>query len=156
MIVELHAHPPEGSTLLKLYGYAPRLTSLHFGTVVSNSPMAPIFKVHRTRVTAVLQFQRERRFSIPVTNFARSHAEGILRQAVARASSTVSRNDGNNVRASRAGHIKLSVTRVAARRFALDYRCADCVRAVDDLFFRHIIPKRAKSSLTRTLLHCEN
>jgi hypothetical protein len=149
MIVELHAHPPEYSTLLKLYGYAPRLTSLHFGTVVSNSPMAAIFKLRRTLGTAVLQSQRERHISFPVTTFTRFRAERILRQAVARVASTISRNDGHNVRDTRAGHIKLGISRLAARHIALDYRCANCVCVVDDLFFRHIIPQRAKSSVTR-------
>src|SRR3984885_8976097 len=149
MIVELHAHPPEYSTHLKLYCYAPRLTSLHFGTVVSNSPMAAIFKPRRTLDSGVLQSQRERCFRFSNTIFTRCCAERIFRQAVARAASTISRNDGHNVRASRAGHIDLGVSCVAAWHIALDYRGADCVCTVDDLFFRDVISQRAKSSLTR-------
>jgi hypothetical protein len=117
--------------------------------------MAPIFKPRRTRNIAVLQSQRERHISFRATIIARSPAERIFRKAVARRASTVSRNDGHNVRGSRAGHIEFGTSRVAARYIALDYRGTDRVCAVDDLFFRHFIPQRAKSSLMRTLLHRE-
>jgi hypothetical protein len=114
--------------------------------------MAAIFRLRRTRDVAVLQFQRERHISFPATTFTRSRAKRIFRQTVARAASTISRNDGNNVRASRAGHIKLGISRVATWNIALDYRRADCVRAADDLFFCNVIPQRAKSSLMRDSL----
>jgi hypothetical protein len=109
--------------------------------------MAAIYTMRRTPDAAVLQSQRERSISFQTTIFARSRAERIFRQAMARVASTVSRNDGNNVRASRACDIKLGVSRVAARSGALDHRHPNCVRAVDALFFRHIIPQRAKSSV---------
>jgi transposase InsO family protein len=117
--------------------------------------MAPIFKPRRTRGTAVLQFQRERHISFPSTIFTRSRAERIFRQAVARSASTVSRNDGNDVRDSRAGDVKFGISRMGERHIALGYRRANCVCAADDLFFGHIVPKCAKSSLTRMLFHCE-
>jgi hypothetical protein len=111
--------------------------------------MAPIFKLRRTRHIAVLQSLRERNISFRETIFARNRTERIFRQAVARVASTISRNDGHNVRASRAGHIKLGISRVATWHIALDCRRANCVCVVDDLFFRNIIPQRAESSLTR-------
>jgi hypothetical protein len=117
--------------------------------------MAPNFKPRRTRRTAVLQSQRERINSFRIAVITRSRAEGIFRQTVARGASTVSRNDGDDVRNSRAGHIKLGISRVAARHLALDYRRADCVCVADGLFFSHIIPQRAQNSLVRTVLFCE-
>jgi hypothetical protein len=114
--------------------------------------MAPISNLRRTLDTAVLQSLRERHISFPATNFPRSRAKRIFRQNVARIAATVSRNDGNNIRASCTGHIKLGASRVATRNIALDYCRSNCIRAVDDLFFRHIIPQRAKSSVTRDSL----
>jgi hypothetical protein len=111
--------------------------------------MAAIFEQRRTRAVAVLQFQREHHFSFTASIFARNRAERIFRQAMARVASTVSRNDRHNVRAARAGHIKLGVSRVAAGNLTLDYRRANCICVVDDLFFRYIIPQRAKNYITR-------